>query len=794
MNKTKTLCKISLVSVALILLLVSCAALAATENDTGNATITDNYISSAASAATEQSASPAGTYAYVTTITRYGGAFGGDICVINTSTNEFTATIGVDGIPEEIAINPDGKKIYVTLKDIETISVIDTATLEYVATVPIKYPHGVAVSPDGTKVYVANSSTYDYYKGNVSIIDTATNKVTDMVKVGNYPYGIVVSPDGTKVYVTNHWDNTVSAIDIATNSVTATVPVGKAPAGVAFYPDGTKVYVANSGNNTVSVIDTATNTVIATVSVGDFPEGVAVSPDGTKVYVTNGDSNFDTVSVINTATNTVTATIDVGDFPHGVAVSPDGTKVYVANGIYDDLGGGYYGFVSVIDSSTNKVTARVSVLYIPQRIAVSPASEPMPPIANFSANSTSGEAPLTVAFTDISTGIPTKWKWNFGDGANSTVKNPVHKYSKAGKYTVSLTVKNAAGSNTTTKEDYINVTAPVKPIAAFSASPTSGNIPLKVTFSDKSTGSPTSWKWNFGDGKTSTSRNPAYTYTKAGKYTVSLTVKNAAGTNTKTIKDYITVKTAPVKPVAAFSATPTSGKAPLKVQFTDKSTGSPTSWKWSFGDGKTSTVKNPAHTYTKAGKYTVSLTVKNAAGSSTKTIKNYIVANELKAPVAAFSASPTSGKAPLKVQFTDKSSNNPTSWKWSFGDGTTSTKQNPTHKYSKAGKYTVSLTVKNAKGSNMATKTGYIKVVSKPVAAFSASPTTGKIPLKVTFTDKSTGTPTKWKWSFGDGTTSTKQNPIHKYSKAGKYTVSLTVSNAAGINTKKVSNYITAKK
>jgi beta propeller repeat protein len=164
----------------------------------------------------------------------------------------------------------------------------------------------------------------------------------------------------------------------------------------------------------------------------------------------------------------------------------------------------------------------------------------------------------------------------------------------------------------------------------------------------------------------------------------------------------------PKSPVAAFSASQTSGYAPLKVKFTDKSANSPTSWKWSFGDGKTSTVKSPTYTYTKAGKYTVSLIVKNAAGSSSKTVKNYIVVNTLKPPVAAFSASPRSGKAPLKVQFTDKSSNNPTSWKWSFGDKTYSTAKNPVHKYSKAGKYTVSLTVKNAKGSNTKTISGYI--------------------------------------------------------------------------------------
>ncbi|WP_052725509.1 PKD domain-containing protein [Methanosarcina sp. Kolksee] len=338
--------------------------------------------------------------------------------------------------------------------------------------------------------------------------------------------------------------------------------------------------------------------------------------------------------------------------------------------------------------------------------------KPTPPIADFSASPTSGNAPLKVTFTDKSSNSPTSWKWTFGDGKTSTEQNPVHTYTKAGTYTVVLTASNAGGSNTVTKSKYITVkTAPIKPVAAFSATPTSGNAPLKVQFTDKSTGSPTSWKWTFGDGKTSTVKTPVHTYSKEGKYTVSLTVKNAAGTNTKTIKNYITVKTVPIKPVAAFSATPTSGNAPLKVQFTDKSTGSPTSWKWSFGDGKTSTVKTPVHTYSKEGKYTVSLTVKNAAGTNTKTIKNYITVKTAPIkPVASFSATPTSGKAPLKVQFTDKSTGSPTSWKWSFGDGTYSIKKNPSYTYDEAGKYTVSLTVKNAAGTNTKTIKNYIVV------------------------------------------------------------------------------------
>jgi len=242
-------------------------------------------------------------------------------------------------------------------------------------------------------------------------------------------------------------------------------------------------------------------------------------------------------------------------------------------------------------------------------------------------------------------------------------------------------------------------------------------------------------------------------------------------------------------PVVAFSASPTSGKTPLNVKFTDTSTGSPTSWFWNFGDGSKSFLQNPVHKYSKAGTYTVSLTVKNAAGRNTITKSKYITVTTK--PVAAFSASPTSGRVPLKVKFTDKSTGIPTKWKWDFGDGTKSFLQNPTHKYSKAGEYTVTLKVTNAAGINTATKSKYITVTSKPVAAFSASPTSGKSPLNVKFTDKSTGSPTKWKWDFGDGTKSFHQNPMHKYSKAGKYTVTLKVTNAAGINTATKTKYIT---
>lgn len=169
------------------------------------------------------------------------------------------------------------------------------------------------------------------------------------------------------------------------------------------------------------------------------------------------------------------------------------------------------------------------------------------------------------------------------------------------------------------KSGYIDVEG--VPVAGFSADSTVGAVPFNVSFTDLSTGVPTSWSWSFGDGNTSTEQNASHEYSKGGQYTVKLTAKNAVGSNTTTKTKYITVE---YVPVASFSASPTSGTAPLNVSFTDKSTGYPESWNWDFGDGSTSTEQKPVHTYSEAGKYTVNLTVTNLAGSSSKSMSSYI--------------------------------------------------------------------------------------------------------------------------------------------------------------------------
>ncbi len=384
------------------------------------------------------------------------------------------------------------------------------------------------------------------------------------------------------------------------------------------------------------------------------------------------------------------------------------------------------------------------------------------PVAAFSATPTSGKAPLTVAFTDQSTNTPTSWSWTFGDGGTSTLQNPTYVYNTAGTFNVTLIAANGYGSSTLMKQAYVTVTPKTPPVAAFSATSTSGKAPLTVSFTDQSTNNPTSWSWSFGDGGTSTLQNPTYVYYAAGTYTVTLTATNGDGSNTTVVQNLVTV-TPKTPPVAAFSATPTSGKVPLSVAFTDTSTNNPTSWSWSFGDGGTSTLQNPTYTYNTAGTYSVTLTVTNAGGSNTIVMQNLVTVTPKTPPVASFSAAPTSGKVPLTVTFTDQSTNNPTSWSWSFGDGGTSTLQNPSYMYYTAGTYNVSLTVSNADGSNTLTQQNLITVsldcgdsqslvTSDGTTVGCVAVSNDATSLYVTFTGSSTDPLVTANWAWGYST------------------------------------------
>ena len=176
------------------------------------------------------------------------------------------------------------------------------------------------------------------------------------------------------------------------------------------------------------------------------------------------------------------------------------------------------------------------------------------------------------------------------------------------------------------------------PTADFSGAPTGGPAPLLVNFTDASTGTGLhTWAWDFGDGGSSSVPSPSHTYASPGTYTVALTVTGTAGSDIESKAGYIVVDQ---DPLADFTATPTSGDEDLFVVFTSLSTGTGLStFAWSFGDGGSSSLANPAYTYVDPGTYTVSLTVTGTNGSDTETKTNYIVVND----VANAAATPYNG-------------------------------------------------------------------------------------------------------------------------------------------------------
>ncbi len=423
------------------------------------------------------------------------------------------------------------------------------------------------------------------------------------------------------------------------------------------------------------------------------------------------------------------------------------------------------------------------------------------PTADFIGDPTNGNAPLDVQFTDLSTpgNDPIiSWVWDFGDGTTSNAQHPNHTYAASELYTVTLVVSDGSLSDTMTRVEYIEVSENVVgPTADFIGSPTTGTAPLAVQFTDQSTNGTnpiTNWSWNFGDGATSNAQHPNHTYTASGLYTVTLVVSDGSLSDTMTRVEYIEVSENVVGPTADFIGSPITGIAPLLVQFTDQSTNGTNpiiSWAWDFGDGTTSNEEHPAHVYTATGTYTVSLIVSDGSLSDTMTRMNYITVTEQipTGPTADFSGCPLSGDAPLEVIFDDNSipgSNSIISWYWTFGDGSTSTEQNPIHTYVTPGLYTVSLIVSDGSLSDTMTRIEYILVTEEiqtgPTADFVGCPLSGDTPLNVNFNDNSTAGSNaiiSWYWTFGDGSTSTEQNPAHVYTTSGLYTVTLVVSDGS---------------
>jgi PKD repeat protein len=404
-------------------------------------------------------------------------------------------------------------------------------------------------------------------------------------------------------------------------------------------------------------------------------------------------------------------------------------------------------------------------------------------VATASASPTAGDAPTTVNFTgSASSGTaPYSYAWTFGDGGTSSSQNPSHSYTSAGSYSVGLTVTDAAGHTASATALSVIISPPLS--AGVGANPTSGNVPLAVSFTGTPSGgrAPYTYAWSFGDGGVSASQSPSHTYTVAGTYTARLTVTDANGALATASTTTITVN----GPLAASaSALPTAGDAPLAVDFHGSSSGgtSPYTYTWTFGDGTSAAGQNPVHTYTSAATYVATLTVTDATAQQATSAAPVTVYASL---TGSASGTPATGQASLTVAFSGSAAGGkaPYAYAWSFGDGSSSTLQNPSHTYSAAGIYIATLTVTDATGRTAAASLFTVSVSPGPLmAAVVATPAAGDAPLVTTLTGSATGgrPPFIYTWDLGDGTSSTLQSPSHTYSAPGSYTVSLTISDGDG--------------
>ncbi|HID25492.1 MAG TPA: PKD domain-containing protein, partial [Thermoplasmata archaeon] len=337
------------------------------------------------------------------------------------------------------------------------------------------------------------------------------------------------------------------------------------------------------------------------------------------------------------------------------------------------------------------------------------------------------------------------------------------------------------------------------PKARFTYTPITPQVFDTIQFTDQSMdpdGNITTWFWDFGDNNISTQQNPSHRYEKSGIYIVSLTVTDNKGKPDNTQRIVVVESGENTEhPIANFDYHPVNPKPGDTVEFSDTSTdfdGMITQRLWVFHDNSTATAENVTFTYTQNGTYPVTLIVMDNDGASDVKQKNVVVYvdDENQPPQANFAYTPASPTVNETIQFIDESMDEDgyiVQWLWDFGDNTTSSASHPTHSYNTAGTYTVTLTVvDNGNKTNFAQQTITVKTAygnQPPTADFTYSPKHLDTETMVQFKDLSTdsdGIILRWLWDFGDGETSGEQNPVHRYTSAGMYTVTLNVTDNNG--------------
>ena len=355
------------------------------------------------------------------------------------------------------------------------------------------------------------------------------------------------------------------------------------------------------------------------------------------------------------------------------------------------------------------------------------------------------------------------YRWDFGDGNTSTDQNPVHTYESTGSYTVCLVIENTCDIDSTCKEVIVeNCKKPIADFGLYSYGKANYFSDASRSFSNNP-----NYLWDFGDGNNSNIPNPYHKFEAPGTYNVCMIVSTQCGSDT-ICKD-ITIEC--LSPTANFGWS-ADGKS---IQLSNGSSSDTTmQYVWDFGDGNTSTEKNPSHKYDQQGNYKVQLITTNGCGSDTINRSVLISCTVPDIFIHTMDATYLSRHDIL----IDTANSNATNYYWDYGDGNTSTNPHKFHTYDETGEYDVMVIASNSCGADTAYKTHIIQC-PLPIVNFFDSVAENTVFFR-NWSNYMQHEPRTFLWEFGDGNTSTDPNPIYTYAATGTYNVCFTVYNECG--------------
>jgi PKD repeat protein len=551
---------------------------------------------------------------------------------------------------------------------------------------------------NNTGIYTVTLTTTDTL-GLVSVL-----QMDSIVRVSGPRAGFIVNQ------VASCTTTQINLVDTSTNAMSWEYSFGDGTGSTLQNPS----HIYNTGLPNYIITQTVSDTMGCSSSISTSIFANFVSP---LIASETEVCGLDTVHFFTSLQNYASYLWDFGDGTTSAQTNP--SHVYTTEGSFN------------VNLTVTDLNGCVQTFSISPAVTVS-----LPTVAFSTTGSRQGCNIITIHFTNGSQNADSYF-WEFGDGEVSSLFEPVHTYYTAGLFDVTLTVVRGNCVNKLTYPQYIRVDTAH---AEFSFTKSQDCIPMTVTFTDLSV-NPVSWFWKFGDGDTSSVQNPVHIYTEVPCCYTYLFMTDINGCRDTAVVPYFFMLN------ADFTTSADSGCFPFTVQFTDHSYNA-NNYFWDFGDGTTSTLENPTHTYSQPGTYDVTLISTSIYTGCVDTM--HIPAKiKVKQPEASFYSTDLSACAPSIVNFFDQSID-AENYLWDFGDGSTSSNANPTHIYNTPGSFTVSLIVSSSLGcSDTITFSEYIQVLG-PVTNFTASAIEGCDPFRVTFTDHSINA-VDWNWSFGDG-------------------------------------------